>query len=170
MERGPTPIAQSLAGAHNLFEKVVLPKALPNTLDGIARAEERWLSPVLNPKTRPPYIGAWNATAMFMVALFAQPGLAASHRKPPPALPPGGPIHAGLKYLHQAKILTAPPSSSELDDAAFEPGVIYADNGLFGELCAQRSDWSMIDVHNGLYMLGTRDPRSNAWTCEAFCA
>ena len=162
-ERGPTPIEQSLAGAHILLDKVILPEKLPTTLEGIARAQERWLSPVLNPKTRPPYIGAWNGTAMFMVALFAQPALAASHKKSPPALPPGGPIRAGLSYLHQAKIVSTGPSGSELDDAAFEPGVIYADNGLFGELCAQRSDWCMTDVHSGIYMLGTRDPRSNAW-------
>lgn len=156
MERGPTPIEQSLSGAYILFEKVTLPEKLPTTLEGIARAQERWLSPILNPKTRPPYIGAWNATAMFMAALFAQPGLAAQHRKPPPALPSGGPIWAGLNYLYQAKIMSAGPSGSELDDAAFEPGVIYADNGLFGELCAQRNDWSMIDVHSGIYKLGTR--------------
>jgi hypothetical protein len=163
MERGPIPIEQSLVGAHILFEKVTLPEKLPTTLEGIARAQDRWLSPILNPTTRPPYIGAWNATAMFMIALFAQPALAASHKKLPPALPPGGPIRAGLNYLFQAKILIVGPSGCELDDAAFEPGVIYADNGLFGELCAQRSDWCMIDVHSGIYMLGTRDPRSNTW-------
>jgi hypothetical protein len=161
LERGPAPIEQSLAGAHMLFEKVTLPEKLPTTLEGLDRAQNRWLSPILHPKTRPPYIGAWNATAMFMAALFAQPGLAASHRKLPPALPPGGPIWAGLNYLYQAKILSTGPSGSELDDAAFEPGVIYGDNGLFGELCAQRSDWCMIDVHSGIYLLGTRDPRSN---------
>ena len=71
LERGPQPIEQSLIGAQILFEKVVLPNALPTSLDGLGRAQERWLSPVLNPKTRPPYIGAWNGTAMFMTALFA---------------------------------------------------------------------------------------------------
>jgi hypothetical protein len=25
------------------------------------------------------------------------------------------------------------------------------------------SDWSMIDLHSGLYMLGTRFPLSNQW-------
>jgi hypothetical protein len=75
-------------------------------------------------------------------------------------LPLGGPIHAGLNYLFQAKIVTKPAARSELDDAAFEPGVIYEDNGLFSELCKQRSDWCMIGVHSGVYMLGTSDPRS----------
>jgi len=162
LERGPSPIEQSLTGARILFDKVTLPKALPTNLEALGRAEERWLSPVLNPKERPPYIGAWNGTAMFMVALFAQPALAATQRKTPPALPPGGPIHAGLSRLYQGKVVSKPPASNELDDAAFEPGVIYEDNGLFAELCAQRTDWCMIDVHSGIYMLGTRDPRSSA--------
>src|SRR5262245_50889751 len=73
LERGPQPIAQSLAGAHTLFGRVTLPAALPSSLETLARAQERWLSPILNPSQRPPYIGAWNGTAMFMTALFAQP-------------------------------------------------------------------------------------------------
>ena len=163
LERGPQPIEQSLTGARILFGKVVLPKALPTTLDGMGRAQERWLSPVLNPKSRPPYIGAWNGTAMFMAALFAQPALAAMHVTGSPALPPGGPIFMGLRYLHQAKITSKPPAANQLDDAAFEPGVIYEDNGLFGELCKQQHNWCLIDVHSGIYMLGTRDPNSNSW-------
>lgn len=163
LERGPIPIEQSLIGANMLFNKVTLPAKLPTTLDGIGRAQERWLSAVLNPKERPPYIGAWNGTAMFMTALFAQPELAKTQVKTPPALPPGGPITAGLALLYNAKIVSNPPSSSVLDDAAFEPGVIYADNGLFGELCKQLPNWCLIDVHSGIYMLGTRDPRSSSW-------
>jgi hypothetical protein len=163
MERGPKPIEQSLVGAQILFEKVRLPETLPKSLEGLGRAQERWLSPVLNPKTRPAYIGAWNSTAMFMTALFAQPSLAAIHIDGPPALPPGGPLNIGLKYLHEAKITSKPPAANELDDEAFEPGVIYEDNGLFRELCRQRDDWCLIDVHSGIYMLGTRDPRSSAW-------
>jgi hypothetical protein len=149
-----------LIGAHILFEQVVLPDKLPDNLERKGRAQERWLQPIRNKKTRPPYIGAWNATAMFMVAVFAQPALAAMQKKIPPALPPGGPIRAGLSYLYAGKI-TYPPSANELDEDSFEPGVIYADNGLFGELCAQRPDWSMIDVHSGVYLLGTKDARSD---------
>lgn len=164
LERGPTPIHQSLMGAHMLFEKVILPKSLPVTLEQLGRAQERWLSPIQNPNQRPPYIGAWNATAMFMAALFAQPVLAERQVSPPPMLPPGGPIHAGLNLLHQTGVLSGPASGSVLDDAAFEPGAIYVNNGLFSELCKQRSDWCLIDVHSGVYMLGTRDPRSASWT------
>ncbi len=97
---------------------------------------------------------------MFMVAIFAQPALAVTQKLTEPALPPGGPIHAGLSYLYKAKVTTGPPAANELDDEAFEPGVIYVDNGLFSELCKQRPDWCMVDVHSGVYMLGTRDPRS----------
>ncbi len=139
-ERGPEPIAQSLAGAHALFAKVTLPTALPSTLEQLARAQERWLSPILNPSDRPPYIGAWNGTAMFMTALFAQPTLAATQRSPPPMLPPGGPIYAGLLLLHRTGVLSRHPAGSELDDAAFEPGAIYENNGLFAELCKQMPD------------------------------
>jgi hypothetical protein len=163
MERGPEPIVQSLTGAHILFEKVTLPAILPSTLQQLARAQDRWLSPILNPASRPPYIGAWNGTAMFMTALFAQPTLAATHVSPPPMLPPGGPIHAGLMLLHRVGVLSRPPAGSELDDAAFEPGAIYENNELFSELCRQRSDWSLIDVHSGVYMLGTRHPHSDTW-------
>lgn len=163
LERGPTPIEQSLTGAHMLFGKVTLPKTLPDTLDKLGRAQERWLSPILNPKERPPYIGAWNATAMFMTALFGQPALAISQKSPPPMLPPGGPIFAGLKLLHNTGILSKSPAGSELDDASFEPGAIYENNGLFAELCAQLADWSLIDVHSGVYMLGTRHPHSGNW-------
>jgi hypothetical protein len=163
MERGPEPIAQSLTGAHILFGKVTLPAELPSTLNQLGRAQERWLSPILNPTERPPYIGAWNGTAMFMTALFAQPALAATHVSPPPMLPPGGPINVGLMLLHHAGILSRPPAGSDLDDAAFEPGAVYENNGLFAELCKQRSDWSLIDVHSGVYMLGTRHPHSDTW-------
>jgi hypothetical protein len=163
-ERGAEPIQQSLAGAHLLFEKVTLPAALPTTLSQLSRALERWLSPVLCPTNRTSYLGAWNATAMFMVALFAQPALAATHKNPPPILPPGGPIHAGFALLHRAGILSAGPAGTGLDDASFEPGVLYENNELFAELCRQRSDWSLIDVHSGVYMLGTRHPHSGTWT------
>lgn len=163
LERGPKPIEQSLIGAHMLFQKVILPKSLPTTLEQLSRAQERWLSPILNPKERPPYIGAWNATSMFMTSLFAQPALAAKYVAPPPMLPPGGPIYAGLTLLHKAGILSRAPAGSELDDSSFEPGAIYENNDLLAELCSQRSDWSLIDVHSGVYMLGTRHPQSGTW-------
>jgi hypothetical protein len=163
MERGSKPIEQSLIGAHMLFNKLLLPKTLPSNLVQLAAAQNRWFSPIVNPKERPPYIGAWNATAMFMTALFAQPGLAALHLEPPPLLPPGGPIHNGLKLLSNAGILSTPPAGNDLDDGDWEPGVIFENNALFAELCKQLPGWSLIDVHSGLYMLGTRHPHSGTW-------
>jgi hypothetical protein len=100
---------------------------------------------------------------MFMTALFAQPGLAALHLEPPPLLPPGGPIHNGLKLLSNAGILSTPPAGNDLDDGDWEPGVIFENNALFAELCKQLPGWSLIDVHSGLYMLGTRHPHSGTW-------
>ena len=111
LERGPKPIEQSLTGAKILFDKVILPAKLPNDLKTLHAAQQRWLGHVLHPTNRPPYIGAWNSTAMFMVALFAQPALAVTRKRTEPALPPGGPIHAGLSYLYKAKITTGPPAA-----------------------------------------------------------
>jgi hypothetical protein len=161
-ERGPEPIELTLRGAYTLFSKVTLPDSLPNSIAGLARAQERWLGRVLSPD-RPKYIGAWNATAMFMAALFAQPPLAKGYRDLQVMLPPGGPIFSALKMLHQAHILDRGPDGSALDDEAFEPGVIYSNNGLFVDLLKGLSDCSLIDLHSGLYMLGTRLPESKNW-------
>jgi hypothetical protein len=161
-ERGPDPIEQSLMGAYTLFQKVVLPSLLPNDLKRLGTAQQRWITPILS-KDRPRYIGSWNATAMFMVALFAQPKLAVTQEKPDVLLPPGGPIYAGLQLLKRAHFLLRDPEGSELDDQAFEPGALYINNDLFVEIRKGLADWSLIDVHSGLYMLGTRLAVSNNW-------
>jgi hypothetical protein len=161
-ERGPEPIEHSLRGAHILFSRVVLPAELPNTFERLTRAQNRWLAPILSPD-RPRYIGSWNATAMFMVALFAQPDLAKAYRDLSVMLPPGGPIFGALKILHQTHILSVGPDGSELDDQAFEPGVIYSNNALFVELLKGLPDCSLVDLHSGLYMLGTRLSESKQW-------
>lgn len=163
LERGPEPIINSIRGGAVLFEKVILPENLPSTLQSLGRAQERWLSPVLNPKTRPPYIGSWNATAMFMTALFAQPGLAATQTDMPPILPPGGPIFGGLVILNKAGLSAKPDMADDLDGGGFEPGVLYANNGLLAELLRGCTGWSMTDVHSGVYLLGTRHPHSDSW-------
>jgi hypothetical protein len=162
LERGPDPIHDSLSGGRQLFERVKLPENLPDNLKSLGRAQERWLAPILSPN-RPKYIGSWNATAMFMVALFAQPKLAATMSDQAVMLPPGGPIFAALSLLHKAHMLSLKPAGSELDDAAFEPGAIYENNALMAELLKGHSGWSMIDVHSGLYMLGTRYLPSQQW-------
>lgn len=162
LERGPDPIELSLKGGYILFSRVTLPPSLPDSLDRLRAAEERWWSPILS-KDRPPYIGSWNATAMFMVALFAQPALAATLVEPKVLLPPGGPITAGLSLLHRAHFLSKKPEGSELDDQSFEPGAIYVNNDLFVDVHKGLSDWNLIDVHSGIYMLGTRHPESDSW-------
>jgi hypothetical protein len=164
LERGPTPIEQSLRGGYLMFQRVKLPTTLPDDLRMIGRAQERWLSPLVSPSLdRPKYIGSWNATAMFMVALFSKPALAAGLANREVMLPPGGPIFAALTTLYKAKILKRAPSGNELDDEAFEPGSIYENNALMADLLVGRAGWSMIDVHSGLYMLGTRYPPSKNW-------
>ncbi len=161
-ERGPDPIEQSLKGGYMMFQRVRLPPTLPDSLDRLRHFQERWWSPILS-QDRPLYIGSWNATAMFMIALFAQPTLAATMTEVRVLLPPGGPIYNGLKLLYEAKLLSRPPAGSDLDDEAVEPGAVYENNALFAEIQNGKVPWSLIDVHSGLYMLGTRFAPSGQW-------
>ncbi|MET4728564.1 hypothetical protein ABIE09_002374 [Lysobacter enzymogenes] len=163
LERGPEAIRQSLVGAYAFFGKVTLLEALPNSLEKLDAAQQRWLSPVLHPISRPKYIGSWNATAMFMAALFAQPDLAQSQRHQKPLLPPGGPVFNGLRMLYDVNVSGEKPAGSELGDQAFEPGALYINNNLLTVLCGSLEGWCLLDVHSGVYMLGTRHPHSASW-------
>lgn len=166
LERGSEPIKQSLQGGFSLFERVALPAAIPTSLSEIQKFQNAWLRPIGNKTSRPKYIGTWNATAMFMVALFSMPKLAATVVDNSVLLPPGGPISTALNLLHQCHLLKHPPAA-KLDEAEVELGAIVEDNGSFAELRAGLSDWSMLDVHSGLYMLGTRYEASKSWFAGA---
>lgn len=161
-ERGPNPIEQSLRGGHVLFSKVVLPKNLPASISGMKSAQDRWLSPILS-RDRPAYIGSWNSTAMFMIAMFAQPRLGDKLIAPEIGLPPGGPIHTALNLLYQTGVLSRKPDGNELDEQEFNPGSIFTNTGLMAELNNGLDDWDLLDVHSGLYMLGTRLANSDTW-------
>jgi hypothetical protein len=163
LERGPEPIRQSLVGGYTLFDKVPLSPTLPITLDALNAEQDRWLTPISSKTSRPKYIGSWNATAMFMAALFSQPDLARAQRKPKPMLPPGGPVFSGLKMLASAHVLPSQPDGSALDDAPFESGVLFMNNQLLATLCEFMPDGCLLDVHSGVYMLGTRHPHSASW-------
>jgi hypothetical protein len=162
LERGPAPIDQSLRGGHLLFNTVMLPTAIPDSLAGLKKAQDVWINPLTKDATRPKYVGVWNGTAMFMVALFAQPELAKVLIKNDVQLPTGGPIQAGLSLLHQAHFLKNPPSP-KVDDSAFDLGRVAIDNGSFVEILAGLGGWSLLDVHSGVYLLGTRTPLSDEW-------
>lgn len=149
-------------GGHVLFGRVNLPSTLPDSLERYRRAQDRWLGSIIGPE-RPRYIGSWNATAMFMIALFSDGVLAAQLTTPVVMLPPGGPIFNALSILHAAHLLSRPPAGSDLDDEAFEPGAIYENNALFEEIHRGHADWNLLDVHSGLYMLGTRLADSANW-------
>lgn len=165
LERGPQPITQSLTGGYQMFQMVRLPNSLPDSLKDYGRLQERWMTPLVSPAIqRPKYIGTWNATAMFMVALFFKNYLAEGLTESGGvALPPNGPIAAALKILHTANVLSKPPAGGDLDEGNWEPGIIYENNGLMIDLLKGRSGWSLLDVHTGLYMLGTRFPISKKW-------
>ncbi|GAA0591260.1 hypothetical protein GCM10009099_30920 [Caenispirillum bisanense] len=162
LERGPLGLEQSLAGGNTMFASTVMPKQLPTDIAGYRRAQDRWLGRVIG-KDRPKYVGSWNATAMFMVALFSNKPLADSLTTQEVLLPPGGALYNALSILHDGHILSRGPAGSELDDQAFEPGAIYENNELFTEILGGRAGWSLLDVHSGLYMLGTRLPETNGW-------
>jgi hypothetical protein len=161
-ERGPDTVQKSLIGGHMMFRDVVLPKALPTTINKLRDAQQRWLGRIIG-KNRPPYIGGWNGTAMFMVALFADRKMADEMREPDVLLPPSGAIFNGLTLLHRAGILPSPASGSSLDDEDAEPGVLYENNATFAKILLGHSGWNMLDIHSGIYMLGTRLPESCEW-------
>ncbi len=161
-KRGPDVVQKSLTGGHMMFRDVVLPKTLPTTLGKLRDAQQRWLGRIIG-KNRPPYIGGWNGTAMFMVALFADRKMADEMRDPDVLLPPSGAIYNGLTILHRASILSDPPSGSSLDDEDAEPGVLYENNASFAKILAGHAGWNMLDVHSGIYTLGTRLPESRDW-------
>lgn len=162
LERGPGVIEASLRGGFVMFSKVRLPDALPTTIAGMRRAQDRWLGSVLTPE-RPAFIGSWNSCALFMVALFSNPVLAAELADTTIGLPPGGPIHAALATLHRTGVTSRAPAGNSLDDSTFEPGAIYENTGLMAELFKGLSNWSMLDVHSGLYMLGTSEADTDTW-------
>ena len=161
-ERGPQPIEDSLRGGNVMFEWVKLPQSLPSDLARYRNAQNRWFSPLIS-KNRPRYVGSWNATAMFMVALFSNPGLGAQLLSPEVVLPPGGPIHIALRILHRANVLPREPSGTDLDDEAFEPGALYDNNDLMTYLLKGVDDCSLLDTHSGLYLLGTRLKETDNW-------
>ncbi|MEX1303691.1 MAG: hypothetical protein WEA84_00820 [Rhodovibrionaceae bacterium] len=152
--RGPKPLEESLKGAYTLFEKRRLPSEIPEAMDQLAKCQKRWLTPILS-RERPRYIGAWNATAMFMMALFANPKLAQELTTPEIYLPIGQPVERGLDLLHAAKIVPKPEPVGDTEGEALDLLPIAQSNNLFAEVLKGREGWNLLDVHTGLYVLGT---------------
>ena len=161
LEKGAELLEGSLRSGYRLFEATPGMIALPDTLEGLGRRQDRWIRSIS--ELNPSYIGPWNSLALFMCALFAQPELAHTMRTPRPLLPPGGPITRGLSLLHQAKVVAAPPNTQDDDERAAAIGAAVEDNALMADLLRGLADCSMIDMHTGIYLLGTRDARSRGW-------
>ena len=158
-QKGRDLIEGSLRSAYGLFRDVTrFPEDLPQDLDALNKAQGRWFRSI--EKLQPSWIGPWNSTALFMVALFARPNLAATMTTIGPILPPGGPIHRALNLLHDAGTTQLPAQSLEDDDRFSALAAATADNGTMQDLLRGMSGCSMIDMHSGLYMIGTRDRRS----------
>ena len=75
---------------------------------------------------------------------------------------PDGPVTSWWTYLQrpqhplQSEYPLRPTRSNSLDDEAFQPGALYVNQALMEELHRGHSDWSITDVHGGIYLLGTR--------------
>ncbi len=161
LEKGWDLLEGSLLGGHRLFEDAHLRNDLPDDFEAMEHAQRRWLRSL--EKLAPRYIGPWNSLAVFMSALFARPELASAMRNPPPLLPPGGPISAGLWLLHRARVIDAPPNTEHDDENFASLSAAVIDNHLMHGLLHGLPDCSMVDVHTGIYLLGTRDRRSRKW-------
>lgn len=161
LEKGWELLEGSLRGGFILFSNTQLPIPYPDTLEGMGKAQNRWLRSL--DKLKPSYIGPWNALALFMTALFARPELAQTMRTARPLLPPGGPITAGLRLLHKAHVAAAPPNTTHDDEKFAALSAAVEDNALMESLLKGLNDCSMLDVHTGVYLLGTRDRRSRKW-------
>lgn len=162
MDRGPEVIHNTFSGGRRVFEAVRPPADLPDELPRIAAYQHRWFVPISG-SHRVPYIGPWNATAMFMACLFAKPRLAHSMTDTAVLLPPNGPVKRALELLYKARLLSKGPTSKEFDDEGAALGTIFDDNSLMRELVPGCAGMNMIDLHSGLYLLGTRYRRSREW-------
>ena len=158
-QKGHELLEGSLRSASVVFEKLgTTLSAIPETIEEHNKLQGRWFTRLnaLNPS----YIGPWNATALFMVALFARPKLAQTMKTLGPVLPSGGPISRALNLLYQVGVTNHPAQALEDDVRLSALAGATADNGTMQELIVGMSDCSMVDMHSGLYMLGSRDPRS----------
>jgi hypothetical protein len=161
-QKGSELLEGSLRSAYVVFE--ALPAsfdAVPSSLDRLVKLQNRWFAK-LN-ALEPPYIGPWNATALFMVSLFAQPELAGQMTTMGPILPSGGPISRALNILYQDHLTERGAQALEDDVRLGGLGGAAADNGTMQDLIRGLNGTSMVDIHSGLYMLGTRDVRSETY-------
>lgn len=158
-QKGHELLEGSLRSASIIFDQIGSSmNAIPDSIEEHNKFQNRWFRRLNT--INPSYIGPWNATAPFMVALFARPDLAKTMKTLGPVLPSNGPIARALNLLHQVGVTNHPAQSLEDDVRLSALGGTSADNGTMQELIVGLADCSMIDMHSGLYMLGTRDPRS----------
>lgn len=92
---------------------------------------------------------------MFMAAIFSKRSLWQSLLDSTVLLPPGGPVYRALVLLHQDGVVIKKPEGSELDES-FEPGALYVNQELMCKLLQlSPNQHSVVDIHSGLYLLGT---------------
>jgi hypothetical protein len=161
-QKGHDLLEGSLRSASVVFEQIGSALiTVPDSVQGYDKLQEKWFRRLH--LLTPPYVGPWNATALFMVALFAQPDLAKSMKTMRPILPSGGPISRALSLIHQVGVTNHPAQTLQDDYGLGGLAGATADNGTMQELIIGLSDCSMVDMHSGLYMLGSRDPKSDMY-------
>lgn len=155
LERGPDGIERSLRGARQLFALVPPPATIPDNIRSLARLQQRFYGPSLRAETRPYGVGGWNATALILMALFARPDLADQLKSSDILMPPSGTISAALALLHRASLVSQRPLET-LSEDAFDAAATAANTVLMVEVVSGLTSGSIVEVHNGLWLLGTR--------------
>lgn len=155
-ERGREPIKNSLESGRILLQAATfIPVGVPSEIGQLADIQRKWNPLCFGPR-KIPWIGKWNGTSMFLVALLSSPALWKMLKDGTVLLPSGGPISTGLELMHAAHLISARPDRLEPENNQDKLGSLSLDNGLMWELHKGLPSSNMVDIHSGLYELGTR--------------
>lgn len=83
-----------------------------------------------------------------------------------PRLPISAPIREGLKVMRDFGLTARSPSSALVDWDAFEPAELYQDNDILEEVGRAGGVADLLELHSGLFLLGTEDRLSSRWITQ----
>lgn len=109
-------------------------------------------------------IGNWNLGAMFFCAALSDPQWRVEMNKARPRLPMSAPIFHSMEQLYSLRVLSRQPNYNPWrpKDSSY-PEALYSNNALLEELCQKLGTSRILDIHSGLYLLGTRNVDANSW-------
>ena len=156
-ELGPDSLEGSLRSGYAAFAEAegLLPRAIPTDAAALRRVQEGWFGLLLSREHRFAYIGNWNGVALFMVALFAHNSLRGDRNLGGVILPSGGPIIQGLRVLYDDGVVAEAPAGHEAEES-LDPAQLFLLQGQMVALARDCRDADPLDMHSGLYQLGTR--------------